>query len=773
MHVVRELLARELLMLVVLAALGAGPASILSVRFRAIERVALAPILGMCLGTSVFTTLNYIFRAADTNWLVPVLGAASVALAAVRSRAAGGWLRGREQLAGWASVALVILVITVPVISVLRSQHTVGPESYAVGDAIGYIAEADGEIRQSLHQAIYATPPFPNLAQHYLTVYGQSYQNLDVSSLSANVDSLVGLGAADTFDAFLIAFLIAGALGALAAVRWLLRGDEWPARTLAGAVVGVMFAGAFFLQLLFADSQAGLAGLCVLLPLAAIAADAVIEPRPVALVLVAIMAAGLFAIYPLFVAPTGATAGLVVLYLAVRRWRAGGADRVAALRAGALRVAFVLAAAACMNLVSFTRDLRYWKALVTGGLNPNQFGFPAFDMKVNTVPSWLLQTRNLFTQIPWSGAGISVLVEEIVVPLLLIAMIVVAVRRFRVLVWLVVVIAIAAALGEYEAAKNACSYCTDRSLLPIGPLVAGMVAVGLAILWMSKRRLLRAFAFVVLATWLVPAFTQERDIRNRVSGAGTFLNSSARVVLVRLPRRATIDVEGFDASPYEASPDDPFAYELAEEVSDSRATTPGDVSNNNAIAYFGVSPLNGGQFNPDYQYVLTRLPGIATNRRTVARSDGIALQQRISPLDVTIDGGAVAPSERADPSGTAWVSNGVPLRLIVAGPSTGPAFVGLRMFVSVPAAVPPQPGVVSESYGAWLTVCARAGGIAPFRVAQVRVGYNTIPSGPVTGPYAESPVQVGVQLSAMAVEAGRCPFGNLRPPRQPTSATTA
>ncbi len=125
---------------------------------------------------------------------------------------------------------------------------------------------------------INARPPVRNEAANYGSAYAQSYQNLDVAPLAANVDSLLGLGSTDTWDAFLIAVVVAGGLGALAAVRWTLRESEELVRTVGGATAGGMFAGAFFLQLYAADSEAALCGLAVLLPLAAVAADATIEP---------------------------------------------------------------------------------------------------------------------------------------------------------------------------------------------------------------------------------------------------------------------------------------------------------------------------------------------------------------------------------------------------------------------------------------------------------------------------------------------------------------
>ena len=745
-------------MLIVLGAFGAFPASLLGKRFRTVERVAMAPILGICLGTSVFTTLLYFWPASSTAWLVPVIAVASVAAAAVHSRDVLRWRALRTDLAGWASLAVIIVVISVPVLSVMHSRHTVGPVSYAVGDAIGYVAETDGDVRSSLHAAETNGGRIFNLSQGFMAHYAQSYQNLDLTPLSADVDSLVGLGSTDTWDAFLIAFLVAGALGAAASVRWALRGSGAMAVTLGGAAAGTFFAGALFLQLYFADSQAALVGLGLLLPLGAIAADAVVEPRPATLVLTAMVGAGLLSVYPLFVASAAVAGGAGLLFMAARSWRARRDAVFAELGRGALRVGCVVGLTILFNLVAFTRDLRYWKELITGGLNPSLFGFPVYDMNARGLPAWLFQTRNLFTTMPWSHAGAVLIGEEIILPLIFIGVIILALKRFPVLVWLVVVIAVSAALGEYEYAKNNCAYCTDRSLLPIGAVLAGLLAVGLGVLWMSRRLIVRAAGFVVLVLWIVPAFHAERDIRDRVSGTGSFLDASARVVLAKLPPNATVDVEGFDAAPAFASPAEAFAYELVDERTHGHATLPADVNNYGALSYLGTAPLDSGYFNPNYRYVLTRLPGIATARRVIARSGGIALEERTQPLDVTVDGGLQALSEHLDGAGIAWLSSTAPLHLIVAGGDSRPAFVGVRTIDTVPAKVPRQAGVTSRLRGNRLTVCVRARGRAPFRQAQFQVTYNPVPSSALSGPYNEPIVGVGVQLAAMAVATGHCPY---------------
>src|SRR5581483_5943684 len=167
--------------------------------------------------------------------------------------------------------------------------------------------------------------------------------------------------------------------------------------------------------------------------------------------------------------------------------------------------------------------------------------------------------------------------------------------------------------------------------------------------------------------------------------------------------------------------------------------------NYGSISYFAVSPLDAGQFNPTYQYVLSRLPGIATARQTVARSDGVVLQRRTQPLDVTVDGGLLAPPELQDPNGIAWLTGVPPLRLIVAGPGTGTAYIGLRLTAPAGTQVPRQPCVRIRRHGTDLIVCLAAQGVAPYRFAQF-----------IATPSPASPDSL--LLNAMAVQSGSCPY---------------
>jgi hypothetical protein len=85
MHIWTDIFVRELTMLVALLALGSGPASFLGNRFGTAGRLAMAPVLGLCLGTCIFTTLIWFTAADNTYWLLPTLALLSVLVSVRRT----------------------------------------------------------------------------------------------------------------------------------------------------------------------------------------------------------------------------------------------------------------------------------------------------------------------------------------------------------------------------------------------------------------------------------------------------------------------------------------------------------------------------------------------------------------------------------------------------------------------------------------------------------------------------------------------------------------
>jgi hypothetical protein len=468
-HVWLDLIVRELLFVVLLAALGAGPSAFVGERFNGVARVALAPALGLCLGACLTVTLVYAFPARDTKWVLVAVAALSIAVATWRRPPSLGVPDLRDVLA----VTIVAVVVLGAYDYPLASRHTVGPVGgFQVADTSGYVSETDALARQSLHAARMSTPPYSDLSTIALANYGRGTQQLDISALEANVNSLLGLGATSTQAPFLIAVLLTGALGAFAVTRTVTR-RRWPA-----VLAGCLFAGPAFAQLLMEGSQAAIAGAAVLTPTIALGLEAIRRRSAANLVLAGLAAAGLQTVYPLFVPCLVIGAAAVLAAVAVRSARTRRPTaREASRAAGALLV--VLACAVAFTPVAFSRNATYWLRILHGTLP--LVGLPPYRLTGSAIPGWLLQTRDFYGLVdPVRYASAGPLLLAVAVPLLLLAVIALGIWRHRTAAAMLAVAGGAIVLAYYTWRDQHCGYCVQRNLIPVAALIPGALAVGLA-----------------------------------------------------------------------------------------------------------------------------------------------------------------------------------------------------------------------------------------------------------------------------------------------------
>ncbi len=769
------MVGREALMLAVIGALGAWPATFLPRRFDGVARAAMAPVLGLCVGTCVFTTLVWFVPAADTYWLVPLLCALSLAgvvfrkgLRARRTRAKhaaqtddidvaqapsppGGAGRGRA-IVGLLQILIVCIAVAGPITYAFAVRQSVGPVGYLVGDAQGYVAETDGMQHQSIQQAVQlhqlaADDPnstyWSNISQKYWSDYANGIQEMDATPLSANLNELVGLGASDTQSAYLIAFLLAGALGVYAALRYATRRASW-----AAVLAGAMFGGAFFLQLFFDGSEGAITGLAVIVPLAVLVAEALRRPRLATLVLVALCTAGLVALYPLFV--PALVIGTLITCVVLLAWRLRkGRIALGTVGLAVQRVVLIGGLAALFNVVATVRAVNYWNHVLHGSYGSSglpQYGF----LKSGVIPSWLYQARQFYDLAQPGGTLLARIGLTIVVPVLLTIVLATGLRR-HVLAWLLLaVLAGACALGAYERVRNACGYCTDRNLLPVGPILAFLVCLGIAALVASASWWRRGTG--VLAACIVIAAVGPTAYSSvmRYRDGSYFLQGSVRTVLAHLPSKGVLELESFGESS-DPSVEMGLVYMYAEERAWNRVSLPADYNEDGSLIYLdgGGLPLDGPEYRPAYRYVMTDIAGVRTARRVLIRDGAVALQERVAVLDVTPDYGLNVPSSRTDPRGIPRLNpyNPEPIKLIVTGASGAPVFVNLRFYVTAgrrrvtsPAeSGTPSSRISSHQSGHALTVCVEAIGTTPLRTAYVNIA-------PLSG----------VALTAMGVTKRRC-----------------
>ncbi len=771
MHVWLDLIFRELLFVAVVGALGSAPATFLPQRFDRIARLAMAPVLGLCVGVCVTVTLVYYFPARETSWFVVLLALVSLGLAAWRI---GGWpLRSsdRRRLAeapegltsersrggarrithhGLIQIAVVVIVILVSFDYPLALRHTVGPEGgWAIADTAGYVSETNGEAHQSIRRTRLNPVPYADLSLYGWAAYAAGYQQLDISALEANLNELTGVGSTDTDSPFLIAVVLVGALAVFALVRAVSGTASW-----AAVVAGCLFGGPLFVELFMDGSQAAIAGSALLSPTVVLGCEALWGRRLPTLVLFALLLAGLQTVYPLFLPPIVIAAAAAIAFLVVRRllrslptwpevWLAIG------------QLALVVGLAAVFTPVAFSRNLRYWSSLLHGSLS--FLGLPVYALPFNILPGWVLQTREFYGLVDLSNATAGQLFMGAALPLAMIAVVVFVARRQREVLMMLVVAAAAALLAAYTWFGRDCSYCVQRNLIPIGALAPAALGLGIAgIAALRWRGGVIAAALIGLV--VVIAVGHEGIVeRQRVANGSYLLDPQERQAVAALPAHpGRVDMEGYSQAP-QPPMELPMVYNLLDERSHGEVSIATNRDDNSGLAYLGgVQPL-GPAFDPAYAYVLTRLGGISTARRVVARYGAIALEQRTDPLDVSVTGGVSVASARADPTGTAWVNPTRPLHFLVAGSSpTGRAWISLVLAATVPVRASAPAGFSMTREGDTIHICVEALGSGPIRQAGFQLAFVPQPVPPPAERFATPLPPRGVRLVSMRASSTPC-----------------
>ena len=629
-------------------------------------------------------------------------------------------------------------------------RHTVGPDGgYTIADTAGYVSEINGEEHQSIRRADRNRPPWPDLSRAYWSGYAQSFQQLDVSALEANMNGLLGLGSTDTQSPFLIVVLLAGALGVYAVVRSVRRGSTW------AAVLGAcIFAGPLYAELLMDGSEAAITGCAVLAPVVALGWEALRCRRPATLALFALTIAGLQTLYPLFLPPVVLAAVAAIAVLVIRRLMRGLPSR-REVAVAVMQIAGVVALAAAFTPVAFARNVHYWLSLLNGTFS--LVGLPAYVLPFNVLPGWVLQTREFYNLVNLNNATGGQLLLGAVVPLLLIAVILFAARRHREVAMMLVVAAGAALLAYYTGSSRGCSYCVQRNLIPIGALAAPALGIGVAALATLRFPGRFVLAGAVAAVIVVVIGHEGIVERQRLADGSYLLDRQDRQAIAALPNGAgPVDLEGFGQGP--APPMElPMVYNLVDERTHGKLSIATDRDDDSGLAYLGGTEPLGPSFRPDYTYVLTRLGSISTDREVVARYGPIALEKRIRNLDVTLTGGISVAAVREDPTGTAWLNPNRPLHFVVVGtPAGGRAFISLVLRTTVPVHVLKQPGLVTVRQPGVVHICVPALGTPTAREADAQVYFVAQPPPLPSEPYSNPLPPRGVRLTSMTVSATPC-----------------
>lgn len=734
------MIVREVVMLAILAALGAGFAAALPAGRLTGSRVALSLPLGLAAGICITTT---------ASWLLPMDVAAWVLLApACVASAVIAWRRvripWRVHLPWLGGVAAVLaLGYTWP----LASERRVGPLGYYIGDAFGYVSEIVGLKDNRLYADTWG-PPWDRLLASG-NGFAHGFQQIGYDTFLAAVTSPFGWAVSDTQSAGMAVLVIVGAFGiyalvsALTDVRW------------CAAVAGLLYGGPLAYQLFMESSEGALAGLA-LVPLVALLTIRLLAAWSLRdVLLLGLALAGLQTAYPLLVPPVAVAGAVILAYrllLAVRR----RTD----VKRGALTTGALIVLAAVLTPVAFARNAEYWiKVATTDYLKTTQAaGLPVYDLPFQVLPSWILQTREFYFLPRSVGSSLQQWLLAYVIPVALIGLIAFGVARYR-RAWVLLPLAAAAAIaGYYSYRLDSCSYCLQRNLLIIGPAAAALLGVGLAAVWSFGGRAPRYLA-VGGAVVLLGLVGHKGSVMARRAHDGGYANAPQLHTVVDAldGRRGTLELEGINLTSV-APLETPGIYGLVDERTPMRLSLPAEVDEFNGLTYLGGKVPAALTYDPHYRWVLTRLASISTPRRTVARDGAFALQERTRPLDVTVVGGVAAGQIETDPDGGAWVLG--PMQFWVSAPaSAGPVAVKLRFEThpGLPVKVTQPAGARVQRSGDGLELCVEAQGTGELRRAGATLSFQGDPvTPPPTSLGIRSDPGRAVRLAAMEAVEGRC-----------------
>jgi hypothetical protein len=470
------------------------------------------------------------------------------------------------------------------------------------------------------------------------------------------------------------------------------------------------------------------------------------------LILFAILAAGLQTAYPLLVPPIVLAGAIVLGVFAVRRLRRGAVTRAELLRAAGA-VAGVLILAAAFTPVAFARNVRYWRSILNGTFS--FVGLPQYDLPIGVLPGWLAQTREFYDLPHLAELTARQTLNSIFIPLALAGVIGYGIWRYRATAIAIPVAVMAGLLAYYTIKHNQCSYCVQRNLLVIAPITVAGIGVGLAALLASRIRVLQILAFAIAVVTLVAVGGEALESNRRETDASYIFDRQTRQALAALPKTlpAKLQLEGFGQGP-KAQMEDPMVYSAAYEKLGGPPSIAGETDDNYGLQYLGGPRPEGVEFNPYYRYVLTRLGGISTARRTIARYGPIALQERARPLDAVITGGVDVALAHNEPLGTAWV-NSFPVTVWVTGAAPAErVWTQLTFQITAPGSVSVGTGsgssTASRRSGSQLVVCLgmpSSGGV--LRRAAVPLAFNAIPQPPAPEDFGIPDPPRGLRLASV------------------------
>lgn len=746
MDVLLQLLARQGTFLVVATLLGLPIVMWFARNLEPGVRIALSPAIGLAASTCAFTTLQLAMPMSVAAWLVlaPWLVASSTACLIYRSR-----LPRPDR-----STVLQLVFVLVAVATVanwpLVARGSLGPVGYQIADANRYVAfdEAVREHRLSdgrRNDVIESD----DLTLATWAEQSGDWQLVRGGTVTSAVASMFGWRSIDTQAAFSIFLMLVGALGSVAAARAFLPGGRHLA-----ILAGLSWCGPAFLQLLIDGSEALVGGLALFAPLLAVAHVALHEPSRRRLLVVALLAAGAHTMHPALLPVVLAAIAIVALGRIARRRGANVWVRVRP-------VLLVAVGSILLSPLAFVRNASFFRSIREAAVDPAAVGqLPNYLLPIEVLPGWLLQTREFYLLPRISDASVGDIALSLVAPALLSAVAVVGAIATRGAWLLVTATVVIASIASY-AASTGCSYCEQRTLFPIVPVLAILLTLGVDRLRRSGRIGARLAALLVVGLVVMVGHKSSVVVRRGVDGA-YMVPRDAREVVAEIDHvDGGILLEGIGAgSTGPAVMEAASLYHLVNAHTKERLSIDPYGNGYGGLQYLEVGSMTRTAFDPAYAWVFTRLGQVDVERLTVYRRGPFALQRRTRRTDVTVTSGVAVDRAERDRRGHATVQG--PLTFVVTGEPGSNAHVELTLRHDRPLEVTTPRGVKivarSQSSSMVCVPVARSDGRA---TATLDLDLPLVPTlGPVST-FGPGGVTSGVELLGMRVASAACDVRSL------------
>jgi hypothetical protein len=736
------LLVRELTLLAIFCAFGAGLMALLPrVDLRG-GRLALAPSAGLAIGTGLLLTINLVLPLRHA-WLFAVVPAAFISYKLVKRAR----LR-RPPLRELAGIAIVLAVALGSGSYALDKRDSPGPVGYGIFDAGGYTTFVQGYERHTSRDPLLKVNLEGSAASSGVRPldwgqpwdlserYGWAYRWQHAGSLTT-ASAAAGFGgwAPWTMIGALVAALMAtGALGVYGLAGMLGAGPA--ARTLAG----LLYAGPLVLTAGMNGSVGLLAGLATL-PAMLVGVIAAFErpTRRTALIAGALVG-GEQAVYPeILPALIGGLliAAFLRFGLPILRGRATRASLLPVLRA----LPWAVGAGLLIGLraVPWT-----WGYLVDDHYSQFRDSLVPYQIGVRYIPGWLYQTREFYSFAFLKPAGFIQTLVGIVLPLALMGISAAAFVYSRRARWLGGIL-IAVALQAWWAKHSfGCAYCVERSLLITAPLLPALLVTGASLL---AARGGRGRDVVIVAGSLAAvaigatAITVQQRIREGASFVPRTLQTATQAAG---NLKATTLLEGFGSMPFSSWLMEPTAYAALTESGVPRVAAVPNYDEWGGLAYFGIRhDVDNPAWTPTYQTVMSRFGSAEFPGRTpITAAPPFFVSQRAHPFDVTIAAGVATDQPDHDPGGVPWVQPPgtqvgrvqQPLVFWVSAESPKRAFLRVRIAGPAGLKVVDAAGLgkvrTRRNKSGTIDVCARLKDMGATR----RAVFNVNPEPPLLGP---------------------------------------